>query len=146
MVEDTLIRPKIAGPCLRKWTLRFTKDHSSNTHYSNLAYGVFSEWRSQSFSVGVYVPCENAAENGASRSLFSGPFPPHPNRGPCRFGLLPQASTVFEPPCASWWSDGEGLFFFFPEMLIFLAKSFHCCRLKGDILRIEVKCECVCFQ
>ena len=34
----------------------------------------------------------------------------------------------------------------FPQMRLFLAIPFHHCRLKGDLSRIEVECEQVCFQ
>jgi hypothetical protein len=36
--------------------------------------------------------------------------------------------------------------FSFPARRIFLAIPFHHCRLKGDLSRIKVECEYVCFQ
>ena len=36
--------------------------------------------------------------------------------------------------------------FSFPGSRIFLAIPFHYCRLKGNLSRIEVECEYVCFQ
>jgi len=36
--------------------------------------------------------------------------------------------------------------FSFPQIRSFLAIPFHHCRLKGDLSRIEVECEYVCFQ
>src|SRR5271155_4715198 len=78
--------------------------------------------------------------------LFSAPFPPHPNRGPRRFGLLPQASTVSSLHVQAGSQMEKTYSFSFPESRVFLAIPFHHCRLKGNLFGIEVVCEYVFFQ
>jgi hypothetical protein len=86
----------------------------------------------------IYVPVK--------RQQKTAPLPPHPNRGPRRFGLLPQASTVSSLHVQAGSQMEKTYSFSFPIRRIFLAIPFHHCRLKGDLSRIEVECEYVCFQ
>jgi len=91
------------------------------------------------FTICIYVPVKR-------RELLSAPLPPHPNRGPRRFGLLPklQRFRAFHVQAGSQMEKTYS--FSFPESRIFLATPFHYCRLKGDLLRIVVECEYVFVQ